>query len=126
MERRDRTRLAMSAYCRVSPMAKQRPNYRRSMWKRIENISGGGMLVAWSRAEPELKPPHVGERYMVELRLPAHPVFGQRALQFKTKVVRVFEHANGRVMAGLSSTRGTFKFVKPGAWPDRMESPTVQ
>ena len=126
MERRDRTRLAMAAYCRVSPMAKERPNHRRSMWKRIENISGGGMLVAWSRAEPETKAPHIGERYMVELRLPPHPVFGQRALQFKTKVVRVFEQPNGRVMAGLASARGTFKFVKPGAWPQTMESATVQ
>jgi hypothetical protein len=96
------------------------------MWKRIENISGAGMLVAWSRSEPEIKVPHVGERYMVELRLPPHPVFGQRALQFKTKVVRVYEQPNGRLMAGLSSTRGTFKFIKPGAWPDMMESATVQ
>jgi hypothetical protein len=96
------------------------------MWKRIENISGAGMLVAWSRSEPEVKTPQVGENYMVELRLPTHPVYGQRALQFKTKVVRVFEQSNGRVMAGLSSTRGTFKFVKPGAWPDMLETATVQ
>ena len=126
MERRDRNRLAMSTFCRVSPMGTRRPNYRRSMWKRIENISGAGMLVAWSRAEPDMRPPHIGEKYMVELRLPPHPVFGQRALQFKTKVVRVFEQANGRVMAGLSSTRGTFKFIKPGAWPDLAETVMIQ
>jgi len=114
MERRNRDRLAMTAFCRIAPMG----NQRRCTWKRIENISGAGMLVVWSRGEADGKLPYVGERYTVELQLPAHPVFGQRALQFKTKVVRVFRHANGRVMAGFESTQGKFKSIRPASWPE--------
>lgn len=83
------------------------------------------MLVVWSRGEPEVKLPHVGERYTVELQLPAHPVFGQRALQFQTKVVRVFRQVNGRVMAGFESTRSRFKFIRPASWPESSESAMI-
>jgi len=114
MEKRNRDRLTMTVYCRIAPPA----NRRRGTWKRIENISGAGMLVVWSRGEADGKLPYVGERYTVELQLPAHPVFGQRALQFKTKVVRVFRHANGRVMAGFESTQGKFKSIRPASWPE--------
>ena len=74
------------------------------------------MLVVWSRGESDVKLPYVGERYTVEVQLPPHPVFGQRALQFKTKVVRVFRHANGRVMAGFESTQGRFRSIRSAAW----------
>jgi hypothetical protein len=52
-------------------------------------------------------------------------VFGQRALQFKTKVVRVFRQANGRVMAGFESTQGRFKSIRPASWPECNESAMV-
>ena len=121
MERRNRDRLAMTAYCRIAPSA----NHRRGAWKRIENISGAGMLLVWSGGEPDVKPPHIGERFTLELQLPAHPVFGQRAMQFQTKVVRVFRQANGRVMAGLESTRSRFKFIRPAAWAESREQTLV-
>jgi c-di-GMP-binding flagellar brake protein YcgR len=114
MERRNRDRLAMTAFCRIAPSA----NKKRSTWKRIENISGAGMLVVWSGGEPDVKLPYVGEMYTVELQLPPHPVFGQRALQFKTKVVRVFRQANGRVLAGFESSSSRFKFIRPAAWAE--------
>jgi len=121
MEKRNRDRLTMTVYCRIAPPA----NRRRGTWKRIENISGAGMLLVWSGGEPDTKPPHIGERYTVELQLPAHPVFGQRALQFQTKVVRVFRQANGRVMAGFESTRSRFKFIRPAAWAESSEPAMV-
>ena len=121
MERRDRDRLAMTAYCRIAPPA----NRRKGTWKRIENISRAGMLLVWSGGEPEIKPPHIGDRFTVELQLPAHPVYGQRALQFETKVVRVFRQANGRVMAGFESTRSRFKFIRPAAWVESSEAAMV-
>jgi len=120
MDRRTRDRLALTAFCRIAPA-----NHRRYTWKKIENISGSGMLVVWSRGEADGKMPFVGERYTVELQLPAHPVFGQRALQFKTKVVRVFRQANGRVMAGFESTQGKFKSIRPASWPEGGESAMV-
>jgi len=121
MERRNRDRLVMTAICRIAPSA----NPSRIAWKRIENISGTGMLVVWSRGEPDVRLPEVGERYTVELQLPAHPVFGQRALQFQTKVVRVFRQANGRVMAGFESSKGRFRYIRSAAWAERSESATV-
>ena len=114
MEKRNRERLAMTAYCRISPTASRR----KGAWKRIENISGAGMLVVWSDGASDTKPPTLGERFTAELQLPAHPVFGQRVLQFQTKVVRVVRNGNGRVLAGFESTRCKFKSIRPGAWDE--------
>jgi len=104
----------MTAFCRVAPAG----NQRKASWKRIENISGAGMLVIWSANEAEIRSPKVGEAYTVELQLPPHPVFGQRALMFKTKVVRVSPQANGNVKVGLQSAHGRFRPVKSGSWPE--------
>jgi c-di-GMP-binding flagellar brake protein YcgR len=121
MDRRNRDRLVMTAFCRVAPAA----NRRRSTWKRIENISGTGMLVVWSKDPAEAKPPRIGERYSVELQLPPHPVFGQRALQFTTKVVRAFQQPNGKLMVGLQSTQSRFRSIAPGTWPESTEAEAV-
>ena len=120
MDRRNRNRLAMTAFCRLAPVK----NRRRSTWKRVENISPSGMLVAWSRGEAEAQLPRIGDFYTVELQLPTHPVFGQRALQFKSKVVRIFQQ-NGGVMAGLESTQRRFKVIKAAEWPENIESGLV-
>ena len=120
MDRRNRNRLAMTAFCRLAPVK----NRRRSTWKRVENISPSGMLVAWSRGESEAQLPRIGDFYTVELQLPTHPVFGQRALQFKSKVVRIFQQ-NGGVMAGLESTQRRFKVIKAADWPENIESGLV-
>src|SRR6266851_3814997 len=108
MEKRSRERLTMTAYCRISPTSSRR----KGAWKRIENISGRGMLVVWSDSGSDTKPPRLGESFAVELQLPAHPVFGQRVLQFQSKVVRVFKQANGRVMAGFESSLCRFKSIR--------------
>ena len=121
MDRRNRDRLTMAVLCRIA----QARNQRKGMWKQIENISGTGMLLVWSGGEPDVKPPHIGERFTVELQLPAHPVFGQKALQFQTKVVRVFRQPDGRVMAGFESTRSRFKFIRPASWAESSESAMV-
>ena len=122
MERRNRDRLAMTALCRVAPCE----NRRRAVWKQIENISGAGMLLVWSAGEPEVAPPSPGDRFTVELRLPSHPVFGQRALQFQSKVVRVFRRANGRMMAALESTHSRFKFIRQAPWAESKGPVVVQ
>lgn len=121
MERRNRDRLAITQFCRIAPAA----NRRRATWKRIENISGAGMLVGWSDGDPGVKLPHVGEPYTVELQLPAHPVFGQRALQFKAKVVRVFRLANGRIMAAFESSQTRFKSIRSASWAEHNKPGTV-
>jgi len=122
MDRRNRDRLVMTAFCRVAPAT----NRRRTTWKRIENISGAGMLVVWSQGEADVRAPHLGDRYNVELRLPPHPVFGQRALQFTTKVVRSFQQANGKLMVGLQNTQSRFRSIAPGTWPESVGPATIQ
>lgn len=112
MEKRNRNRLALNVFCRIAGSAKRR----HSAWKRIENISGAGMLVEWSRADSESPAPRVGESVAVELELPAHHIFGQRALEFRAKVVRVFRDSSGRIMAGLATTRCRFRSVRAGSW----------
>ena len=114
MDRRNRDRLVMTAFCRVAPVT----NRRRSTWKRIENISGAGMLVVWSQGDAEVRAPRLGDKYSVELRLPPHPVFGQRALQFTTRVVRSFQQTNGKLMVGLQNTQSRFRSINPGSWPE--------
>jgi hypothetical protein len=121
MERRNRDRLNLSEFCRLAPAS----NRRRTSWKRIENISGAGMLLAWSTGEPDVKPPHVGDVYVVQLQLPAHPVFGQRALQYKAKVVRVLKQPNGRVMAAFESSQTRFKSIRGASWAERNNSQVV-
>jgi hypothetical protein len=122
MEKRNRDRLEMTAFCRIAPAA----NRRRSVWKRIENISGAGLLVEWSRGQQEAPEPALGEMFTVELQLPPHPVFGQRALRYKAKVVRVTRHKNGTVLAGLATTHTHFRAVAPGSWQEASEAHLVQ
>ena len=117
MEKRDRDRLALSVFCRVAPASNQR---------RSENISGAGLLVEWSRGDQESAAPQVGESFVVELQLPPHPVFGQRALSYKAKVVRVTRQKNGRVLAGFQTTQTRFKSLRPGSWEAACESHVVQ
>ena len=121
MDRRNRNRLAMTTVCRLAPIG----NRRRSTWKRVENISPTGMLIAWSRGETDTQLPQIGEQYAVELQLPAHPVFGQRALQFNSKVVRVFQRPNGGIMAGLETSQRRFKTIKAADWPEKSATDLV-
>jgi hypothetical protein len=111
MEKRNRDRLSLDVFCRVAPSA----NRSQSAWKRIENISGTGLLVEWCKKEAEETAPKLGDTYTVELQLPSHPVFGQRVLQYKAIVVRVSRQSSGRVTAGLKTTKTSFKSLRPGA-----------
>jgi len=108
MEKRNRDRLVMQSFCRVAPSK----NRRRGAWKRIENISGAGMLMEWSRGDGEEPLPQIGDDFTVEMELPAHPVFGQRSLHFRARVVRVFRKGDGRVMVGFQTTQSRFKIPK--------------
>jgi len=118
-EKRNRQRLLMASFCRVAPAGSRR----RGVWKRIENISGAGMLMEWSRSDQETETPRVGDRYAIEMELPAHPDFGQRSMSFLAKVVRVFQTSDGRVMAGFHANRSRIKAPKTTVQP---EAPSTQ
>ncbi len=121
MEKRNRNRLAFNVFCRIAPSTKKR----NTAWKRIENISAAGMLVEWSRPDADIPSPRVGDSFAVEVELPAHDIFGQRALEFRAKVVRVFRDSGGRVMAGLETTRCRFRSLRAGSWAKTAVAETV-
>ena len=121
MEKRDRDRLTFTVFCRISPVGHQR----RSTWKRIENISAAGLLVEWSRGEEDVPSPRIGDNFLVELQLPSHPVFGERALQYKAKVVRVSKQTGGKVFTGLQTTQTRFRSLRPGTWQKSCDTATV-
>ena len=81
------------------------------------------MLMEWSRGDQEETLPRAGDDFTVEMELPAHPVFGQRSLHFRAKVVRVYRNGDGRVMVGLKTTQSRFKAPKR---PAAEESPASQ
>ena len=122
MEKRDRDRLTLTVFCRIAPAA----NRRRTTWKRIENISGAGLLVEWSRGKAEVPSPRLGETFTVELQLPPHAIFGERVLEYKATVVRVSKAKDERVMAGLKTTQTRFRSVNPGSWQQAPDAPTIQ
>jgi hypothetical protein len=104
MEKRANVRMELNSFCRVAPPG----NRRKGGWKRIENISGAGMLVEWCR-DGQTHSPRVGETFQVEIDLPAHPVFGQRALQFRAKVIRVSRGEDDRILAALETQNCRFQ-----------------
>ena len=73
------------------------------------------MLVIWSESRSDASAPLVGETFTAELELPPNDVFGQRVMQFQTKVVRVAKDQEGRTLAALESYGCRFKSVRPGA-----------
>ena len=98
LERRERTRVTLRLQCRV-----ERPGHpARRAWKSVENISRGGMLIRWERGEDA--PPAVGEILFVKLKLPTHPLFGQRWMLFNASVVRVTQ--TGDTKAAMVAVSG--------------------
>ena len=122
MEKRDRNRLELTVFCRIAPAA----NRRRSTWKRVENISGAGLLLEWSRGKSESPAPRLGETFTVELQLPPHPIFGERVLEYKATVVRVAKQKGDRVMAGLQTVQTRFRSLQPGSWQQADNASSVQ
>ena len=114
--------MELTVFCRIAPAA----NRRRSTWKRIENISGAGLLVEWSRGKSSAAAPRLGETFTVELQLPPHPIFGARVLEYKATVVRVRQQKGDRVMAGLKTTQTRFRSVHPCSWQQTPAAPTIQ
>ena len=96
LERRVRSRVELRLKCRV-----ERPGQpERSVWKSVENISRGGMLIRWGRSQDA--PPAVGEVLFVKLKLPANPTFGQRWMLFNASVVRVTKNDAASPMVAVA------------------------
>jgi hypothetical protein len=60
-----------------------------------ENISRGGMLVAWRGESGPLPPPALGQIVTVEVELPANHGFEQKCMHIQGTVLRVTETDQG-------------------------------
>jgi c-di-GMP-binding flagellar brake protein YcgR len=84
INRRESPRIEIQLRCHVTSPA---------LWMRsamyTENISRGGMLVAWRGDGVSLPVPAVGQIVTVEVELPANHGFGQKCIHCQGTVLRV-------------------------------------
>jgi PilZ domain-containing protein len=97
INRRESPRIEIKLRCHVTSPA---------LWLRnalhTENISRGGLLIAWRWDANEPATPRVGGIMTVEIELPAHHGFGQKCIHCQGTVVRVSTPENGIAHVGLS------------------------
>jgi hypothetical protein len=90
INRRQSQRIEIKLRCHVSAPALWFPG---AMY--TENISRGGILIAWLGESAPLSPPFLGQSVTVEIELPAGHGFGPRCIHCEGTVARVFEPGDG-------------------------------
>jgi len=80
-----------------------------------ENISRGGLLIAWRCDAEEPVLPRVGEIMTIEIELPAHHGFGQKCIHCQGTVARVSSPDKGLAHVALSVNYMDFR-----SFSDRM------
>ncbi len=88
MNRRQSQRIDIKLRCHVSAPALWVPG---AMY--TENISRGGILIAWLGEASPLPPPSIGQSVTVEVELPSSHGFGARCIHCEGTVARVFSSA---------------------------------
>src|SRR5208283_13558 len=86
INRRESPRIEIKLRCHVSAPALWLPG---AMY--TENISRGGLLIAWLGESAPLPPPFPGQIVTVEVELPASHGFGPRCIHCEGTVARVSE-----------------------------------
>ena len=84
MNRRESPRIEIQLRCHVSAPALRDPG---AMY--TENISRGGILIAWLGESAPLAPPSLGQIVTVEVELPASHGFEPRCIHCEGTVARV-------------------------------------
>jgi hypothetical protein len=84
MNRRESQRIEIKLRCHVSAPALWIPG---AMY--TENISRGGILIAWVGESVPLPPPFLGQSVVVDVELPASHGFGPRCIHCEGTAVRV-------------------------------------
>lgn len=85
MERRERNRTELQLDCHVAGESEP---------ARTENISRSGILIRCSDKSAEMR---VGEAITIEVSLPRNPLFEQRCLHLRGRIVRV-RRADGALL----------------------------
>ncbi len=89
-----------------------------------ENISRGGVLIAWGNPGGSPTPPEPGQMMAVEIELPAHHGFGQKCMHCEGSVSRISQSAGGHPCVALRVNYVDFRAFRepgeslpaPGAW----------
>jgi hypothetical protein len=90
INRRESPRVDIKLRCHVLAPALWLPG---SMY--TENISRGGILIAWLGESAPLSPPVVGQIVTVEVELPASHGFGPRCIHCEGTVARIISEPGG-------------------------------
>jgi hypothetical protein len=90
INRRQNQRIEIKLRCHVSAPALWLPG---AMY--TENISRGGLLIAWLGESTPLPPPYLGQSITVDVELPASHGFGPRCIHCEGTVARIFEPGDG-------------------------------
>ena len=97
INRRESPRIEIKLRCHVTSPA---------LWLRnalyTENISRGGLLIAWRPDADEPVLPRAGQIMTVEIELPAHHGFGQKCIHCQGTVVRISTPDAGFARVALS------------------------
>jgi hypothetical protein len=88
INRRESPRIEIKLRCHVSAPALWLPG---AMY--TENISRGGILIAWLGESAPLPPPFLGQIVTVEVELPASHGFGPRCIHCEGTVARISDPA---------------------------------
>ncbi len=89
-----------------------------------ENISRGGLLIAWGPAEGRGSLPRVGQILTVEVELPANHGFGQKCIHCQGTVVRVTDNGHDGPRVALSVNYMDFRAFDR-MLPSRVVEPNV-
>jgi hypothetical protein len=113
INRRESPRIDIKLRCHVTSPA---------LWMRsamyTENISRGGILVAWRGEEPATVPvPVVGQVVTVEIELPANHGFGQKCIHCQGTVTRTWNGDGGYPRVALQVNYMDFR-----SFDDRIRS----
>jgi hypothetical protein len=86
INRRENPRMEIKLRCHVTSPVLWAPG---TMY--TENISRGGLLIAWRGESGPLPPPVLGQILTVEIELPANHGFGQKCIHCQGTVARIAE-----------------------------------
>jgi hypothetical protein len=117
INRRESPRIDIRLSCRVTS-----PALGMSGAMETENISRGGVLIAWGEAGGGLEPPALGQLVAVEIELPAFHSFGRKCMHCEGSVMRVSLPESGRPRVALRVNYMDFRSLHEASAPVEAES----
>jgi c-di-GMP-binding flagellar brake protein YcgR len=120
INRRENPRVDIKLRCHVTSPA---------VWLRnatyTENISRGGLMIAWGPGDGRSSLPRVGQIMTIEIELPAHHGFGPKCIHCQGAVVRISDSNADTPRVALSVNYMDFRSFSDRLAPVRAVEPAV-